>query len=81
MKLCSSDNHYTMAPHNHYTMAPQIVVDAEVNEKEKGVNKNIVRGIRHKKFVEVLFGKKLMRHRMKTIQSKLHKIGTFVWNF
>ena len=33
--------------------------------------------IRHKKFVDVLFNKNVIRHSMKRIQSKLHKIGTY----
>ena len=52
-------------------------VDGEESKKAKGVNRNVVRGIRHKKFVDVLFVKNLMRHRMKRIQSKLHKIRTY----
>ena len=44
-----------------------ISVDEEVT-KAKGVNKKI----RHQEFVAVLFNKKLIRHNMKRIQSKLH---------
>ena len=33
--------------------------------------------IRHKEFVDVLFNKKVMRHNMKRIQSKLYRIGTY----
>ena len=51
-------------------------VDGEESKKAKGVNKSIVRGIRHKEFVDVLFGRKLMTQ-IKRIQSKLHRIGTF----
>ena len=51
--------------------------DGKESKKAKGVNKGIVRGIRHKEFVDVLFGGKLMRHRIKRMQSKLHRIGTF----
>ena len=40
-------------------------VDGEESKKAKGVNKNIVRGIRYTEFVDVLFGRKLMRHKMK----------------
>ena len=32
--------------------------------------------IRHKEFVAVLFNKKVIRHNMKRIQSKLNRIGT-----
>ena len=50
--------------------------DGKENKKPKGVNKNVVKSTRHKVFVDVLFNKKRMRHRMKRIQSKLHRIGT-----
>ena len=46
--------------------------DDEEVTKAKGVNKKI----RHKEFV-VLFNKKVIRHNMKRIQSKLHGIGTY----
>ena len=48
------------------------VNDGEVT-KAKGVN----RKIRHKELVDVLFNKKVIRHNMKRIQSKLDKIGTY----
>ena len=57
---------------------PLITVDSEEVKKANGVNKNVVKKIRHKEFVGVLFNKKIMRHKMKRIQSKLHKIGTYV---
>ena len=50
-----------------------ITVDDEEVTKAKGVNKKI----RLKEFVNVLFNKKVIRHNMKRIQSKLHKIGTY----
>ena len=46
--------------------------DKEVN-KAKGVNLNI----RHNEYIDVLFNKKVVRHKMKRIQSNLHKIGTY----
>ena len=49
--------------------------DKEVN-KAKGVNKKI----RHNEYVDVLFNKKVVRHKMKRIQSKLHEIGTYDLN-
>ena len=49
-----------------------INVDDKEVTKAKGVNKKI----RHKEFVDVLFNKKVIRHNMKRIQSKWHKIGT-----
>ena len=48
------------------------VDDREVN-KSKGINKKL----RHKEYVDVLFNKKVARHNMKRIQSKLHEIGTY----
>ena len=51
--------------------------DIEENKKAKGVNKNVVKNTRHKEFVDILFNKKLMRHRMKRIQNELHRIGTY----
>ena len=50
-----------------------ISVDNEELTKAKGENKKI----RHKEFVDVLFNKKVIRHNMKRIQSKLRKIGTY----
>ena len=50
-----------------------ISVDDEEITKAKGVNKKI----KHKEFVDVLFNKKMVRHNMKRIQSKLHKIGNY----
>ena len=41
--------------------------------KAKGVNEKI----KHKEFVDVLFNRKVIRHNMKRIQSRLHKIRTY----
>ena len=41
--------------------------------KAKRVNKNI----KHKDFVDALFNQKVIRHNMKRIQSKLHRIGAY----
>ena len=49
-----------------------ISVDDEKNTKAKGVNKKI----KHKESVGVLFNKKVIKHNMKIIQSKLHRIRT-----
>ena len=54
-----------------------IVNDKEI-KKAKGVNKNVVTNIRHKEYIDVLFNKNLITHKIKRIQSKLHKIGTYV---
>ena len=45
--------------------------DKEVN-KAKRANKKL----KHKEYLDVLFKKKVVRHGMKRIQSKLHEIGT-----
>ena len=50
-----------------------ISVDDEEVTKAKEVNKTN----RHKEFVHVLFNKKVIRHKMKRIQSKLHRLGTY----
>ena len=52
-----------------------IAVDNEEVKEAKGVNKYVVGKIRHKKFVDVLFNKEMVRHKMKIIQSKLHGVG------
>ena len=41
--------------------------------KAKGINKKI----KHKAFVDALLGKRVRRHNMKRIQSKLHRIGAY----
>ena len=51
------------------------VDDKEVN-KAKGVNKKL----KHNEYIDALFGKKVVRHKMKRIQSKLHEIGTYDLN-
>ena len=50
-----------------------ISVDNEEVTRAKGVNKKIT----HKEFASVLFNKKVIKHNMKRIQSKLHRIGTY----
>ena len=49
-----------------------INVDDEEITKPKGLNKKL----RHKEFA-VLFNKKVIRHNMKRIQRKLHRIGAY----
>ena len=41
--------------------------------KAKGVNKKLT----HKEYLDVLFDKKVVRHKMKRIQSVLNRIGTY----
>ena len=50
-----------------------ITVDNQEVSKAKRVNKKL----RHKEFVDVLLNKKVIRHSMKRIQSKLHGLGTY----
>ena len=47
-------------------------------KKEKGINKNVIKKVRHKEYVDVLFNKYFIRQKMKRIQTKLHRIGTSV---
>ena len=49
-----------------------ISVDNKEVNKAKGVNKKL----RHKEYLDVLFNKKVVKHNMKIIHSKLHEIGT-----
>ena len=49
--------------------------DCEVN-KAKGVNLML----KHKEYADVLFNKNVLRHKMKRIQSKSHKSGTYKLN-
>ena len=50
-----------------------ISIDNKEVTKANGVNKKV----RHREFVDVLFNKKVIRHNMNRIQSKLHRIGTY----
>ena len=54
-----------------------VSVDGKENKKAKEVDKNVVKSTRHRDFVDVLFNKKIIRHNMKRIQSKLQRIGTY----
>ena len=54
-----------------------VIANNEENKKARGVNKNVLKSIRHKKYVDVMFNKNLIRHKMKTIQSKLHRNRTY----
>ena len=51
-----------------------ITVDDEEKIKAKGVNKKL--GLRHSEFLDVLFNKKIVRHKMKRIQAMQHRLGT-----
>ena len=49
--------------------------DLEVN-KTKGINL----ALKHKEYFDVLFGKKVVRHKMKRILSEKHSVGTYDTN-
>ena len=53
-----------------------VAAESEEINKEKRVNKNAVKNIRHKEFVDILFNKKMMRQKVTRIQSKLPRTGT-----
>ena len=50
-----------------------IRIDDEEKIRAKGVN----RGLKYDEFCDVLFNKKIIRHNMKRIQAKKHKLGTY----
>ena len=60
-----------------WKMYSLIAVDGGEIKKAKGVNKYVVKNIRHKEYTDVLFNKKMIRHKMKRIQSTLYRIGTY----
>ena len=56
------------------------LVDNNNHKKVKGVNKNVVQTIPHNEYKDILLNKKCLRHSMKRIQSKVHKIRTYEIN-
>ena len=50
-----------------------VTVDDEEKVRAKSVNKKL----KHSEFFYVLFGKKIVRHNMKRIQAKHHRLGTY----
>ena len=59
-------------------MGSLVILNGKVIKGAKRVNKRdaeVSTNIRHKKYVDVLFCKKIIRYSMKRIQSKLHRIG------
>ena len=46
------------------------------NEKEVNKAKGVHLKLRHDEYLDVLFNKKVVRHKIKIIQSALHRIGT-----
>ena len=49
-------------------------------KKAKGVNRNVVVTISHKKYQNILLNNKCIRHTMNRIQSKDHRIETYEIN-
>ena len=49
----------------------------KIGGKECNTAKGVSIAIEFDKFKNVLFGKKIIRHKMKRIQSKKHKLGTY----
>ena len=60
-------------------MYSYLVDDNSGHKKAKGMNKNVVK-VSHKGYKGVLQKKKCLRHSMKRIHSKAHKIGTYEIN-
>ena len=46
-----------------------VAVNGDENKMSKGDNKIAVKNTRHEEFVDVLFNKEVMRHKIKRIQS------------
>ena len=42
-------------------------VDGKETKTRKGVNKNVVKNIKHEEYIDVLFNKKVVRHNIKRI--------------
>ena len=49
----------------------------KIDDKECNTAKGVSVATEFNKFKDVLFNKKIMRHKMRTIQTKKHKIGTY----
>ena len=54
-----------------------VIINNEEIKNTKGVYNNVVKNLRHKEYVDALFKRNLIRHKMIWIQSKLHKIRTY----
>ena len=49
----------------------------KIDNKECNIAKGVSIATEFKKFKDVLFNEKIIRHQMKRIQSKKHKLGTY----
>ena len=52
----------------------------ECSKTAKGTKKNIKKGIKHKNYKDVLFNNKQVYHKMKTIRSQRHHLGSYETN-
>ena len=48
-----------------------------VNKIKQEKESIIVKNIKHEEYIDLWFNKKIMRHNMKRIRSKLHRIETY----
>ena len=56
--------------------------DGSFNDRKvKGINKSITKKIKHEEYEDLWFREQCVRHEMKRIQSKDHKLGTYKINF
>ena len=53
------------------------IINGKENKKRKWINSVVVKNIKHKKYLDILFNKKVVRHVMKIIQIELHKTGIY----
>ena len=60
-------------------MGSLVDVMVKKGEKAKGFNRSVLRGIRYKKCVDVLFDGKSMRHVMKPIQMNLIELELIIF--
>ena len=54
-----------------------VIVDGEEVKRAKGVNRSVAQNARHRKFVDVLFNRGVVRHKIKRIENQLQRIGTY----
>ena len=74
MKLGERISEFVGLKLNMYSL---VMIDGGEIRKAKSVNTNVVDSIMHTEYVDKLFSRGLVRHKMKRIQSKLHRTGTF----
>ena len=48
-------------------------------KKSNGVNKNVVKNIRHKEYTDIFFNKNMITYKMERIYSKLNRIGSYIY--